>query len=123
MTRAIELLPREFLEETAGCLRVLAHPARLRLVDILMQGEFPVHELAELCELPPHQTCEHLRLLKGHGLLGSRRAGRTVIYAIADPRLPRLLECVRSACQMSGCETKAGTGSPGDTAKEDSEKE
>jgi DNA-binding transcriptional ArsR family regulator len=67
-------------------------------VDILMQGEFPVHEIAEMCQLPPHQTCEHLRLLKGHGFLTSQRRGRTVYYRIIAPQLPGLLECVRKNC-------------------------
>ena len=98
METSLELLPWEMLQGAAECLKVLAHPTRLRMVDLLMQGEFPVHRIAELCALPPHQTCEHLRLLKGHGLLSSQRRGRTVYYAIADPRLPQLLNCIRAVC-------------------------
>lgn len=96
-----DLLPSEFLEAAAECLKVMAHPVRLRIGDILMQGRFPVHEIAQMCDLPPHQTSEHLRLLKGHGLLGSDREGRTVYYKIVDPRLPGLLRCIRSACGLS----------------------
>ncbi len=101
MPRKTELLSIEFLEQAAECLKVMAHPVRLRIVDILMQGRFPVHEVAEMCGLPPHQTSEHLRLLKGHGLLGSQRDGRTVYYHIANPRLPKLLNCVRTSCETS----------------------
>ena len=68
------------------------------MVDVLMQGEFAVHEIAELCELPHSQTCEHLRLLKGHGLLGSERRGKAVYYKIVNPRLPGLLNCIRGTC-------------------------
>ena len=89
----------ETLDEAAECLKVLAHPIRLRIVDILMQGEFAVHEIADLCELPHHQTCEHLRLLKGHGLLNSSRDGRLVYYTIANPRLPGILECIKKTCK------------------------
>ena len=99
MAKKFRLFPIESLEEAAGCLRVMAHPVRLRIVDILMQGEFPVNEIAGMCELPPHQACEHLRLLKGHGLLDSTRSGRMVFYKIANPRLPRLLECLKSTCK------------------------
>jgi len=98
MQKSPELLPEKWLENAAECLKTLGHPVRLRIVDILMQGSFAVHEIAELCQLPPHQTCEHLRLLKTHGLLGSRREGRSVYYEIADPRLPRLIGCIRAAC-------------------------
>ncbi|MFH1920207.1 MAG: metalloregulator ArsR/SmtB family transcription factor [Planctomycetota bacterium] len=100
MENRLELTPLEPLGEAAECLKVLGHPARLRMVEILMQGRFPVREIAELCELPPHQTCEHLRMLKGHGLLGSHRRGREVFYEIADPRLPQLIQCIRTACEQ-----------------------
>jgi DNA-binding transcriptional ArsR family regulator len=101
MEKTCELLPLASLEAAAECLKVMAHPVRLRIVDILMQTELPVHEIAALCELPPHQTCEHLRLLKGHGLLDSMRRGRAVYYKISNPQLPMMLECIRTTCGKS----------------------
>jgi DNA-binding transcriptional ArsR family regulator len=83
MADELILLSNSVLHEAAECLKVMAHPVRLRLVNILMQGEYAVHEMADLCETSPNQTCEHLRLLKGHGLLSSERRGRTVYYKIA----------------------------------------
>ncbi len=94
----LTLLAMEQMELAAECLKVMAHPVRLRMVDILMQGEFAVHEIAALCETSPDQTCEHLRLMKGHGLLSSERHGRTVYYKIATPQLPGLIECIRKNC-------------------------
>ncbi len=112
MDNRCQLLPMASLEAAADCLRVMAHPVRLRMVEILMQAELPVHEIAALCDLPAHQTCEHLRLLKGHGLLDSVRRGRAVFYRISHPTLPRLLDCVRATCQQAegskANETKAG---------------
>lgn len=94
----IELLPDEFIEQAAECLKVMAHPVRLRIVNILMQGEYPVKEIAEICQVPPNVTCEHLRLMKGHGLLKSERRGKTVYYEINSPRLPGLIECIKKNC-------------------------
>jgi len=99
MQNSLDLMPLESLQNAAECLKVLGHPIRIRMVEILTQGEFPVHEIADLCQLPPHQACEHLRMLKSHGLLKSNRRGRSVYYEIADPRLPRLLDCIRSTCE------------------------
>ena len=96
--KKLDLLSDEAFEKAAECLKVMAHPIRLRIVEILTQGEFPVNEIADMCELPAHQTSEHLRLLKGHGLLDSRRDGRIVYYTIANPRLPKLLQCIGTAC-------------------------
>jgi len=101
MAKAIlmELLPCDELATAAECLKIMAHPVRLRMVEILMQGEFPVHEIAEMCQLPPAQACEHLRRLQGHGLLASERRGKAVYYKIVHPTLPRLIGCIRAACQ------------------------
>lgn len=96
--RAPALLPTAALEKAAECLKVMAHPVRLRIVDLLMQGEYRVQEISELCEVPPNQACEHLRLMKGCGLLGSERRGREVYYAIESPQLPSLLNCIRQHC-------------------------
>ncbi len=98
MNTKIELLPAEFLAQAAECLKVMAHPLRLRIVDVLMQGEFPVSQIAELCQLPHNQACEHLRLMKSHGFLASKRKGREVYYSIASPRLPGLIKCITTNC-------------------------
>ena len=91
----------EGLSRAAECLKVLAHPVRLRIVDILTGGQLPVNRIAELCQLPPHQTCEHLRLMLGHGLLASQRQGRSVIYRIIAPQLPGIMDCIRKNCAAS----------------------
>ncbi len=67
----LALLPDEVLDQASECLKVLAHPVRLRMVEVLMQGKFAVHEIAEICKLNPNQTCDHLRLLKGHNRFAS----------------------------------------------------
>lgn len=98
MTKNKKLMPMDICQQAAECLKAMAHPVRLRIVEILMQGEYPVREIAEMCELSPHQTCEHLRMLKGHGFLDSERRGREVYYKIINPRLTSLIHCVRSTC-------------------------
>jgi len=94
----LDLLPDEVFETAADCLKVMAHPVRLKIVNVLMQGEFAVHEIAKVCHSSPNQTCEHLRLLKGYGLLNSERKGRTVYYRIASPQLPGLIKCIQNNC-------------------------
>ena len=108
MKRRLDLLPVTLLEDATECLKVVAHPVRLRIVDILMQAELPVHEIARLCALPTHQTSEHLRLLQGRGLLASQRRGRAVYYRVADPRLPALLGCIRRTCGTKGVKGRRG---------------
>ena len=95
---ALDLLSLETLSTAAACLKTMAHPVRLRMVDILMQGDFTVREIATLCGIREHQACGHLRLMQSCGLLTSERRGQTVHYRIASSQLPSLLDCVRRNC-------------------------
>ncbi len=92
------MLPMEALTKAAACLKVMAHPMRLRLVDLLMQGDFSVRELAGLVALQEHQVCAHLRLMQGCGLLSSERRGQSVVYHVVSPQLPSLIEMVQRSC-------------------------
>jgi len=97
-----QMLDTQALESAAACLKVMAHPVRLRMVEILMQGDFPVHAIAEMCGVRQHQACEHLRLMQSCGLLRSERQGQSVYYKIASPQLPSLLNCIRQHCGVGG---------------------
>ena len=98
MAAKIKMLTESTLTEAAECLKVMAHPVRLRIADILMQGRVTVGTIAKLCKLPPSQASEHLRLMKACGLLDAAREGRAVYYRITNPSLPGLIRCIRSTC-------------------------
>ena len=87
-------LPLERLEEAAECLKVLAHPHRLRIVEMLLSGTFTVGELAGACGVASHVASEHLRLMQRCGLLSSRREGKRVYYEVAEPHLQGLWRCI-----------------------------
>lgn len=82
------------LSQAAECLRILAHPHRLRMIQMLLQGDFMVGELAEACELPTAMASEHLRLMQRCGLLSSEKVGRKVYYRVAEPHLKNILKCI-----------------------------
>ncbi len=82
------------LGQAAECLRVLAHPHRLRMIQMLLQGDHPVGELAEACELPTAMASEHLRLMQRCGFLASEKDGRKVYYRVIEPHLRSILKCI-----------------------------
>jgi DNA-binding transcriptional ArsR family regulator len=90
------LIPMEALAEAAECLRTLAHPARLRMVQLLLQGDHTVGELAEACDLPSHMASEHLGLMRDRGLLQSERQGRYIYYRIAEEGLAGIMQCIQN---------------------------
>lgn len=94
-TRAkVKLTNLDALGQAAECLRTLAHPHRLRMVQMLLQGRFTVGELAEACEIASPMASEHLRLMQRCGFLTAEKDGRFVYYSIAEAHLSELMRCI-----------------------------
>jgi ArsR family transcriptional regulator, zinc-responsive transcriptional repressor len=88
------LIALESLGQAAECLRTLAHPHRLRIVEMLLGGRYTVGELADACGIPSHMASEHLRLMQRCGFLASEREGRTVYYNVVEPHLANIMNCI-----------------------------
>ena len=86
----------EAFTEAAECLKTLAHPVRLRMVQMLLYGRYTVGELAEDCGVPDNVASEHLRLMQRCGYFTSEREGRSVFYQVAEPHLANLMNCIES---------------------------
>jgi ArsR family transcriptional regulator, zinc-responsive transcriptional repressor len=95
-TRTRELTPLPALEQAAECLKILAHPHRLRIVQMLLRGRYTVGELAGACEIPSHMASEHLRLMQRCGFLTSEKEGRKSFYEVAEPHLENIMKCVEA---------------------------
>jgi DNA-binding transcriptional ArsR family regulator len=80
----------------AECLKALAHPVRLRMVQLLLHGQYTVGELAEDCQIPDNVASEHLRLMQRCGFLTSERQGRKVFYQVAEPHLQDIMNCIEN---------------------------
>ena len=92
----LKLTSLEALSQAAECLRTLAHPHRLRIVQMLLQGRYTVGELAEACEIPSPMASEHLRLMQRTGFLAQQKEGRFVYYTIAEPHLVNIMRCIEA---------------------------
>lgn len=92
---AANQIPMETLERVAAALRVLAHPHRLKLVELLDGRRWSVGELARALDLPPAACSQHLNRMRAHGLVRAVRRGRTVYYAIANPSARNVIQCIR----------------------------
>ncbi len=86
----------ESIEQAAECLKTLAHPHRLRMVQMLLRGRYTVGELAEACGIPSHMASEHLRLMQHCGFLTSEKEGRKAFYHVAEPHLASIMACIES---------------------------
>lgn len=90
----VQLTDLSALEQAANCLRILAHPHRLRIVQLLLRGRYPVGFLAEACGIPSHMASEHLRLMQHCGFLTHTKEGRKAYYSIAEPHLREIMGCI-----------------------------
>jgi rhodanese-related sulfurtransferase len=75
--------------------RALANGRRAELVDVLVQGERHVDELASEIGQSVANTSFHLRALAGSGLVTTRRNGTRIYYRVASPRVVDLWLAVR----------------------------
>jgi ArsR family transcriptional regulator len=80
----------------AGVFRVLGHPARVRIVELLREGERSVGALQQELGLESGATSQHLSALRRVGLVESRRDGTSVLYRAADERVFELLDAGRA---------------------------
>lgn len=92
------------LERAAPVLRVLAHPHRLRICELLMTGRVSVGQIAANLGIAANAVSQHLKMMKAYGLLGSHRVGKTVYYQVLDSRPAWLLTCIREHDREAGQE-------------------
>lgn len=85
-------LLRQTAREMKATLFALANENRLLLLCQLCQGEKSVSELEELLDIHQPTLSQQLGVLRGEGLVQTRREGKRVYYALGDPRLHRLID-------------------------------
>jgi DNA-binding transcriptional ArsR family regulator len=77
-------LPRETLTTAVDVARALAHPARIRLLAMLREGELCVCHLTCVLALAPSTVSAHLRELRQAGLVEQRKSGRWIHVRLSD---------------------------------------
>ena len=88
---------RPLYEVKANLFKGLAHPVRIRLLELLSDSpELPVSALQAETELEASHLSQHLSVLRRHHLVVSERRGSHVFYRIADPRIRELLAVARA---------------------------
>lgn len=98
--RAVYQMKAEFF-------RILGHPVRVRILELLRDGERTVGDLQAELQMDSSGTSQHLGVLRKHGVLDSRREGTSVYYAVRDPRIFQLLEVSKQILTSSLSETQA----------------
>ena len=98
-------LTAEALGRAAEKLKILAHPQRLRIIEVLERDkEVPVYALIEETGFPQAVVSQHLNQMRRTGLLTARRQGKEMWYSITDPRALSILNCICTHCSKGDFE-------------------
>lgn len=84
------------MQQAAACLKVISHPIRLQIIEMLLDHRMNVGQIAELTVTPQNVTSEHLKRLREHGLIAMERDGRQVICWVIEPGMRSIIQCIQA---------------------------
>jgi len=92
-----ELLDWDKVERAANVLRAVAHPVRLKIIELLDEGEMTVTQIQEALGTTQSVTSQQLSLMKSRGILKSRRNGKSVHYSVERPEVIHVINCLKES--------------------------
>jgi ArsR family transcriptional regulator len=75
--------------------RALAHPVRIRILEILVRGGRTVQELQEALDLDQPIVSQQLAVLRNRSIVAARKEGPSVRYTLKDAAVGELLDVAR----------------------------
>ncbi|MEU4091547.1 metalloregulator ArsR/SmtB family transcription factor [Streptomyces sp. NPDC026673] len=75
--------------------RMLGHPVRIRVLELLQDGPRPVRDLLTEIEIEPSSLSQQLAVLRRSGIVTAERSGSTVVYSLAGGDVAELLRAAR----------------------------
>jgi ArsR family transcriptional regulator len=85
----------------AELFKSLGHPVRIRILELLVEGEKSVSNLLDATGLEPSSLSQHLNVVKHTGLVESRREGNGVTYRVTDPSVAEFLVAARAVLRAT----------------------
>lgn len=87
--------PEGLRQFKAEFFKALAHPLRIRILELLRDGPMSVGQLQEAIGVPASTISQQLAVLRGRTIVVTERRGTTVIYRVQDRALYVLLDAAR----------------------------
>lgn len=75
--------------------KALSHPARIRIIECLRDGEKPAGEIMGQVGLEQSNGSQHLTVLRNKEIVTARREGTTILYSVRDPLIYQVLDLLR----------------------------
>jgi ArsR family transcriptional regulator len=87
--------PEGLRQFKAEFFKALAHPMRIRILELLHRGPLSVGQLQEAIGAPASSISQQLAVLRSRNIVATERHGTTVIYRVRDEGLFELLDVAR----------------------------
>lgn len=100
------MAPTPIYQVKAEFFKNLAHPARIRVLEILREGDRTVSELIPEVGIESSHLSQQLGIMRKANLVQSRKEGATVIYSVTNPMIFELLDVARKILTSSLIETR-----------------
>ena len=84
------------LEFKAELFKMMGHPTRLRILEILRTGEKTVGELQQALAIEASSVSQQLSMMRTRQLLDARKHGTNVSYVVRDPLVFELMDIARA---------------------------
>lgn len=79
----------------ADFFRMLGHPVRIRVLELLQDGPRPVRDLLADIAIEPSSLSQQLAVLRRYGIVASQREGSSVVYQLTSGDVAELLRVAR----------------------------
>jgi DNA-binding transcriptional ArsR family regulator len=86
--------------------KALANPWRLRLIELLREGERPLKELVDETGIPLANVSQHLNMMKAAGVVEVRREGSRSFYRLTNPKILKAFDLMREVLRDRLAETR-----------------
>ncbi|MFJ8966435.1 ArsR/SmtB family transcription factor [Lentzea sp. NPDC102401] len=88
-------MPVPLYQAKAEFFRMLGHPVRIRVLELLQDGPKAVRDLLAEIEVEPSNLSAQLAVLRRSGIVTATREGSTVVYALAGADVADLMKAAR----------------------------
>ncbi|MEY9836303.1 ArsR/SmtB family transcription factor [Streptacidiphilus sp. EB103A] len=88
-------MPVPLYQAKAEFFRMLGHPVRIRVLELLQDGPMPVRDLLAQIEVERSNLSQQLAVLRRSGIVTATRDGDTVVYALAGGDVADLMRAAR----------------------------
>lgn len=91
----------------ADFFKALAHPVRIRIIELLSEKDYSVNELQALLGSEGSTVSQQLTVLRAKQIVSGTKDGSKVIYSLRDPAIAEVLQAARTVISNQFADTIA----------------